>query len=71
MLEKIMTVDRIEVLPETKHVQVRQRITIYETEGEDRKELSFSFHRYVLEPGVDLTDQPENVRAIAEAAWAT
>lgn len=71
MLEKVTTVDRIEVLPNTGHVQVRQRITIYETEGEERKELSFSFHRYVIEPGSDLTGQPEEVKAIAEAAWTT
>ena len=73
MLEKIITIDRIEVLPESGHVQVRQRISVMETEGEGdeaiTKELSYTFHRYVLEKDADLSGQPEQVRMIAEAAW--
>lgn len=65
MLEKKTTIDRIEVLPESDHIQIRQRMSIME----DGKELSYSFHRYVLEKDADLTGQPAQVRMVAEAAW--
>jgi hypothetical protein len=65
MLDKITTVDRIEVLPESGHVQVRQRIAIVE----DGVEISSTFHRYVLESGADLAGQPEEVASVARAAW--
>ena len=65
------TTDRIEVLPETGHVQVRQIIEIVDDAGnvvgypkEGR------YHRYVLEPGADLSNVPDDVKAIAEAAWS-
>jgi len=82
MLTKRTTIDRIEVLPETGHIQVRQKIAVIESEDVEttdesgatlastvEHELSYSFHRYVLEPGSDLTGQPDEVRSIAEAAW--
>jgi len=82
MLTKRTTIDRIEVLPETGHIQVRQKIAIIESEDVEttdesgvtivstvEHELSYSFHRYVLEPGSDLTGQPDEVRSIAEVAW--
>ena len=82
MLTKQTTIDRIEVLPETGHIQIRQKIAVIESEevetpGESgvtivstvEHELSYSFHRYVLEPGSDLTGQPDEVRSIAEVAW--
>ena len=28
-----------------------------------------SIHRYVLRPGQDISDQPEHVQAICNAAW--
>jgi hypothetical protein len=36
---------------------------------EDGKELTKTYHRTSLTPGQDLTDQPEKVVAIAQAAW--
>jgi hypothetical protein len=36
---------------------------------EDGKELTKTYHRSSLTPGQDLTDQPEKVVAIAQAAW--
>jgi hypothetical protein len=65
MLEKKTTIDRIEVLPESGHIQIRQRMSIIE----DGQELSYTFHRYVLEKGADLSGQPDNVKAVAQAAW--
>lgn len=67
MLTKQTAIDRIEVLPESGAIQIRQKITIIE----DGKEISFSYHRYVLEKGADLSRQPDNVIQIAKAAWST
>lgn len=36
---------------------------------EDGKEIAKTFHRTSLIPGQDLTGQPANVVAIAQAAW--
>jgi hypothetical protein len=57
--------DRIEVLHPSKHVQVRLATII--KRGDE--EVARSFHRYVLSPGADLTDQPAEVVAVATAAW--
>jgi len=81
MLDERTTIDQIEVKPETGHIQVRQRKSIVRiTEivdeggkpaGTSEEEVSYTYHRYVLEPGADLSDEPEAVKAIAEAAWAS
>lgn len=31
--------------------------------------ISSSIHRYILKPGQDVSDQPEHVQAICNAAW--
>ena len=36
---------------------------------EDDKEIAKTYHRTSLIPGQDLTGQPANVVAIAQAAW--
>ena len=36
---------------------------------EDGEVLTHTYHRSSLTPGQDLTDQPEKVVAIAQAAW--
>jgi len=36
---------------------------------EDGEVISQSFHRYVLHPGQDVSDQPNNVQAIANVVW--
>jgi hypothetical protein len=63
-LEKQIAIDKIEVL-ENGIVQVRQIIRIVE----DGKELSDSYHRWILSPGDDLTGQEPKVVAIANATW--
>jgi hypothetical protein len=70
VLSKVTKIDRIEVLPETGCIQIRQRISVLETDEEGNStELSYSYHRYCLEKGSDLTDQPDEVKALAAAAW--
>ena len=72
------TIDRIEVLPETLHIQIRQRLSVIRvtetlnengTSSTNEEEISYKFNRYVLEPNCDLSEQPDNVVAIAKATW--
>ncbi len=64
-LTKETVVDKIEIL-ENGNVQVRCAIRVLE----DGEILSQSYHRHVLQPGDNLTDEDPKVVAIAEAAWA-
>jgi hypothetical protein len=61
-LEKIAVVDKIEVT-ESGHVQVRTATRIVE----DGAILSQSFHRHVIAPGQDYSQEDERVRAICAA----
>jgi len=63
-LTKETVVDKIEVL-EMGQVQVRTATRVLE----DGAVLSSSFHRHVLHPGQDLTNQDPKVSAIATATW--
>jgi len=63
-LTKTEVVDKIETL-ENGTIQVRCATRI----DEDGTVLSSSFHRHVLAPGQDLTDQDPKVVAIANAVW--
>jgi len=57
--------DKIEVVGSFKSIQVRTA-TIIERDGE---EISRSFHRHVLSPDMDVSDQSAEVQAIAAAVW--
>ena len=61
MLVKKVVIDSIEVL-ESGHIQVRQATKIME----DGKELSKSYHRWVVSPGDDYSTQDERVKKIAQ-----
>jgi len=63
-LTKETIVDKIEVL-ELGQVQVRTATRVLE----DGVALSSSFHRHVLVPGDDLSEQDAKVSAIATATW--
>ena len=63
-LTKETVVDKIEVL-EMGQVQVRTATRVLE----DGAVLSSSFHRHVLAPGDDLSEQDAKVSAIATATW--
>jgi len=65
-LEKQTVVDKIEVL-ENGTLQVRSAIRVLE----DGEVLSSSFHRHVLTPGADITNEDAKVVAIANAVWTT
>ena len=71
-LEKKITYD-YDVRGEHKHINERQRTAIVE----DGKELSFSYHRRVLTPDMDVSGESDELKAIAsiwtdevKAAWA-
>ena len=67
--------DKIEIIGEFKHMQVRKATVI----KKDGNELTRSFERYVLNAGTldasdnfvdtDLSGQPEEVKAICNAVW--
>ena len=61
-LEKILKVDRVEVV-ENGSVQVRTKTLILEN-GE---QISSSFHRHVVVPGADYSQEDERVKAICAA----
>ena len=61
-LEKNVSVDQIEVV-ENGSVQVRTKTTVFE----DGKEISGSFHRHVIAPGDDYSQEDDRVQAICAA----
>lgn len=62
MLEKQTILDQIEVVANNT-VQVRTKTSIIE----DGKELSFSYHRHVVIPGQDYSQEDVKVQAICAA----
>jgi hypothetical protein len=63
LIEKTI-VDKVE-LTEVNTIQVRTA-TIIERDG---TEISRTFHRYVVSPGEDITNEDPKVQAIANAVW--
>ena len=83
-LEEVIEYDKIEIVGQYKHIQVRKASVI----KKDGTELARSFHRYVLDPGrldgsdnlVDnpltkepdgVTDIPDEVKSVCTAVWTT
>tara|TARA_R100000278_G_scaffold37458_1_gene33446 strand:+ start:431 stop:685 length:255 start_codon:yes stop_codon:yes gene_type:complete len=64
-LSESIEYDKIEIIGQYKVVQCRKATVI----KKDGNELSRSFHRYVLEPDMDISTQPAEVQAICNAAW--
>jgi hypothetical protein len=62
MLEKIEIVDSVEVI-ENGSVQVRTKTAIME----DGKQISGTFHRHVVAPGDDYSNEDARVQAICAA----
>ena len=63
LIEKTI-VDKIEIV-ENSTIQVRTA-TIIEKDG---TELTRTFHRHVVVPGADITNEDPKVQAIANAIW--
>lgn len=62
-LSKVITQDKIEVVGEFKHVQVRTKTAVLE----DGVELSSSFHRHVVAAGDDYSAESTEVQAVCGA----
>jgi len=63
-LTESTNIDQIEVVNDW-NIQVRQA-TIIERDGEF---VSRTFHRWVLQPDSDISDQEQKVQDICNAAW--
>ena len=63
-LTEIKKVDQIEIVGEYT-IQVRTA-TIIEKDG---VEISRTFNRHVLEPGMDISQEEDRVKSIANAIW--
>jgi hypothetical protein len=63
LTEKIQ-IDRIEIANQW-NIQVRQA-TVIEKDG---VQVARSFHRWVLNPDMDISGQEQKVQDIANAAW--
>ena len=57
--------DKIEIVGDYKHVQVRTA-TVIERDG---VEISRSFHRHALAPDADISGESAEVQAVCNAVW--
>ena len=62
-LEKQSVVDKIEIVGDYKHVQVRTATRIVE----DGNVISSSYHRHVVAPGQDYSAEDAEVQAVCSA----
>ena len=60
--------DKIEIVGVFKSLQIRQDKQIVDEDTGDIK-ANGQWHRYVLNPGDDISGQPSEVQAVANAVW--
>jgi len=63
-LEKVVSYD-YEIRTIYKHINERRRTAIVE----DGEELSFSYHRRVLTPDMDVSGEDAEIKGMASALW--
>ena len=61
-IDKIKTIDKIEVIGDYKHIQVRERTDIVE----DGNVVSSSYHRWIIIPGQDYSNESADVQAMCQ-----
>ena len=61
-LSKETKIDKVEIVGDFKHIQVREATVI----SEDGVELSTSYSRYVVSPGDDVSGQPDDIQQLAQ-----
>ena len=74
-LTESLEYDKMEIVTQWKHVQVRQATVV----KRDGVEIARSFHRYVLTPGAldgsdnlvstDISGQPTDIQGVCNALW--
>lgn len=65
MITKRIETDKLEIVGNYRHVQVRTATVI----DEDGVELSRSFHRHVVSPSDDYSGETDEVKAVCEAVF--
>ena len=63
-LEKVITYD-YEIRTDYKHINERQKTAIVE----DGNELSYSYHRRVLTPDMNVSSESDEIKGMADALW--
>jgi len=63
-LEEVSVVDKVEVLLDGS-IQVRRRDQVLK----DGTEIAATYHRHVIHPGDDVSNEDPRVAAIAAATW--
>ena len=61
-------IDKIEVVGEFKHVQVRQDMQIID-DSKDEIKSSSTYFRYVLSLDADISGQPAELQELANTDW--
>ena len=64
-LTKEVVYDKVEIVGEYKAVQCREATIV----KEDGVEISRTFHRHVLHPDMDVSDEPQEVQDICAVVW--
>tara|TARA_R100001594_G_scaffold140276_1_gene185308 strand:- start:168 stop:428 length:261 start_codon:yes stop_codon:yes gene_type:complete len=64
-ITKEITDDKIEIVGDYKHLNIRTATIV----SEDGTELSRSFHRRVITPDADVSGESAEIRGIAAAVW--
>ena len=64
-LTKATTDDKIEIVGDYKHLNIRTATIV----AEDGTELSRSFHRRVITPDADVSGESAEIQSIAAAVW--
>ena len=64
-LSETIEYDKIEIVGQYKHVQVRKATVIQK----DGKELTRAYERYVLYPDMDITKEPTEIQTICNVVW--
>ena len=67
-LKEQTILNKIEIVGAFKSLQIRQDKQIVDEDTGDIK-ANGQWHRYVLNPGDDISGQPSEVQAVANAVW--
>jgi hypothetical protein len=66
-LIELTKVDRIEIVGDFKHLQVREKICFIDDQTQEEK--GSKYHRKTIDPGTDLSQETVEIQAIGNAVW--